>query len=292
MLQTADWGHPVKVRVSFKDDGGHSETRSSAATASVAASGLEGLDVSHGDLRVPEQGVAARLTVRLKTAPTSSVTVTVTGQAGTALRVSPPSVTFTTHNWGIQRTISISAVHDSDNDNEQTTLTLTPTGAPEYQALGAEQVEVTVVDDDDPPGIRLSTPSLTVSEGRCRSYTVQLNTQPESDVTVNLWNHAQTTDQGNVGVTDSGSNELRELAFTSSSWNRPQTVTVCAPHDEDAGDGEGGKIIHSAWGDSLGYYLRHAGGCGHAGDGGRRRNGAADVLEAFAAGTVGRYRFD
>ena len=93
--------------------------------------------------------------------------------------------------------------------------------------------------DTTAAGIRLSTPSLTVSEGRCRSYTVQLNTQPESDVTVNLYNHAQTTDQGNVGVTDSGSNELRELAFTSSSWNRPQTVTVCAPHDEDAGDGRG-----------------------------------------------------
>ena len=41
--------------------------------------------------------------------------------------------------------------------------------------------------------------------------------------------------------------------FTSSNWNRPQTVTVHAPHDADAGDGEGGMIIHTAWGDSPGY---------------------------------------
>ena len=183
VLQPADWGHTVKVRVSFNDDGGHSETRTSAETATVGASGLEGIDVSPGALDLTEQGAAGELRLRLETAPSRSVTVTVTGQSGTALRVSPASVTFTTQNWSTERTISISAVHDTNGANEQVTLTLTPTGAPEYAALGATPVEVTVV-DDDVPGFRLSTDSLTVPEGRSRSYTVRLTTQPDADITV------------------------------------------------------------------------------------------------------------
>ena len=64
-----------------------------------------------------------------------------------------------------------------------------------------------------------------IDEGGSGAYTVKLNTQPTSDVTVTVNDPAGKTD-----VTA----ESASLTFTTSNWGTSQTVTVSAAEDADA----------------------------------------------------------
>ena len=105
-------------------------------------------------------------TVVLKTLPTGNVTVTVGGHSGTDVRVDPPSLTFTTGNFDQPQTVKVTAVHDNDAENDEVTLTHTANGGG-YNNVGADEVEVTVVDDDlESTEIALSISSQEVRRGR------------------------------------------------------------------------------------------------------------------------------
>lgn len=69
--------------------------------------------------------------------------------------------------------------------------------------------------------------SLTVVEGRSRTYQVRLSAEPAADVTVAIASSAATV----VTVAPA------ELTFTASDWSTPQTVTVTAAQDDDTDDG-------------------------------------------------------
>ena len=78
---------------------------------------------------------------------------------------------------------------------------------------------VTVTDDDEPAVARrvsISPGNLTVTEGDTGSYTVVLATQPTGVVTVTP------ASADTIAVTVSPA----ALAFTTSNWNNPRTVTV------------------------------------------------------------------
>ena len=86
--------------------------------------------------------------------------------------------------------------------------------------MGDSQITVAV-----PPGVTVSPTDLTIDEGGSGTYTVELNTQPTSDVTVTVNDPAGKTD-----VTA----ESASLTFTTSNWGTSQTVTVSAAEDADA----------------------------------------------------------
>ena len=69
--------------------------------------------------------------------------------------------------------------------------------------------------------------SLTVVEGRSRTYQVRLSAAPAADVTVAIASSAAAV------VTAAPA----ELTFTASDWSTPQTVTVTAAQDDDQEDG-------------------------------------------------------
>ena len=69
--------------------------------------------------------------------------------------------------------------------------------------------------------------SLTVVEGRSRTYQVRLSAEPAADVTVAIASSAAAV------VTAAPA----ELTFTASDWSTPQTVTVTAAQDDDTDDG-------------------------------------------------------
>ena len=85
-------------------------------------------------------------TVRLGAEPTEDVVVSITGQSGTDLTVSPTSLTFTTANWDQAQTVTVTAAADSDNVNDDVTLVHIPTGG---QFLAASDLAVRVDDDED-----------------------------------------------------------------------------------------------------------------------------------------------
>ena len=188
----------------------------------------------------PAEGGSESYTVRLATQPTGQVTVTITGHSGTDLTLGETSLTFTTTNWSTAQTVTVTAGQDDDTADDEETLTHTASGGG-YGSV-AEDLPVTVDDDDEPvPGLVLSKSSLGPAEGASESYTVALATQPTGQVTVTITGHSGT--DLTLGETS--------LTFTTTNWSTAQTVTVTAGQDDDTADDEE-TLTHTASGGGYG----------------------------------------
>ena len=122
--------------------------------------------LSKTDLTVEEEdATGGTYTVKLSHEPSVEVTVTVTGQDTTDLELSGLSgtdtLTFTTSTWDDAQTVTVKAREDADAKNDSVTLTHTGAGG-EYEGV-AEELAVTV-DDDETVSIVLSKTTLTVDE--------------------------------------------------------------------------------------------------------------------------------
>ena len=174
-----------------------------------------GVTVSPASLTVAEGGTGT-YTVALDTQPTGDVTVAI-GSDNTDLTAEPAALTFTTTNWNSVQTVTVRAAEDDDASDDTAMVTHTVSGG-DYASFAASNVVVTVTDNDT-PGITVTSTSLTVGEGGSSTYTVVLNTQPSSGVTVTIVDPADNTDV---------KAEPAALTFTTTNWNTAQTVTVSA----------------------------------------------------------------
>ena len=199
-------------------------------TASVRVSPTT-LTVTEGDSR------GDCYDVEVRTQPTADVTVSVTVPQNTDVSANKSSLTFTAANWRRRQEVCVTAAHDSDGADDTVTISHSASGG-DYEGLTVDDVVVTVTDDDD-TAVSVSPPSLTVTEGDSTggSYEVVLTTAPSADVTV-----AVSVPQGS-DVSASPSS----LTFTTTNWQRAQTVTVTAAHDADGVD-DTVNIGHSASG--------------------------------------------
>ena len=185
------------------------------------------VEVSPGRLAVEEgDSAGAGYLVWLTEEPSGSVTVTVDGFSGTDVSVDSASLTFTTTDWSTRQTVTVTAGQDDDTEDDEVTLTHTVAGGG-YDSAAADDVTVTVRDNDT-QGVTASAMALTVPEGGTAEYTVVLNAEPATDVTVIV-----TGASGDVSI-DGAIDGDRVLTFTSVNWNAPQTVTVRAAEDGDA----------------------------------------------------------
>ena len=154
----------------------------------------------------------------LITQPTATVTVDVGGASG-ELAVSPSRLFFTPDNYDTEQTVRVYAGEDFDAEDDTATLTHTIRGG-DYTGVSATPRTVPVlVDDNDEHGVTVSASSLTIAAGATATYTVMLNTQPTRTVRISV---AEDPNNENEGLRVSPS----RLSFSTSSWNRPQTVTV------------------------------------------------------------------
>ena len=198
--------------------------------------------LSKTDLAVTEGDAAGETyTVALATQPTSSVSVSITGHAGTDLSLSGTTLnsgtlTFTVNDWATAQTVTVKAGQDDDTVNDAATLT--------HTASGGDYVNVTkdlpvTVTDDDTPDIVLSKTDLDVTEidAAGMSYTVALATQPSGTVSVSITGHADTD----------LSLDKTTLTFIVNDWDTPQTVTVKAGQDDDTVN-DAATLTHTASG--------------------------------------------
>ena len=212
--------HSTSLRVQYSDNDTAGVTLSKSAVTVTEASGA---------------GHTATYTVKLNTQPTGNVTVTPTSSDTSVATVSK-ALTFTTANWRIARTITVTGVDDSTVADRSTTITHAAAGGG-YNAVVIPSVSVTLTDDDT-AGVTLSKSAVTVTEatgaGRSATYTVKLNTQPSGNVTV-------TPTSGDSGVARVSP---ASLTFTSSDWNTAQQVTVTGV--DDSIDKDRSTIINHA----------------------------------------------
>ena len=126
-----------------------------------------GVTLSTARLTVSEGGSSQNYTVVLDTQPSQDVTITPMKPLGSDLMFNPESVTFTMNDWSNPKSITVTAVSDTDtvNDIDTVTHSLTSTDSV-YSGINVDDVTVTVNDDDAPSTeIQLSVSPATVGEG-------------------------------------------------------------------------------------------------------------------------------
>ena len=261
-FSSSDWSTAQTVTVSAADDADAVNDAASIAHAVVAAGSADEYDtvtiagvtvtvtddetaavtVSVTTLRVAE-GAKGTYTVVLDAQPASDVVIAVTAAGSSDVTVSPSRLTFSSSDWSTAQTVTVAAADDGDTANDAATLAhavVAASSADEYDAVTVAGVAVTVTDDDT-AGVTVSRTTLTVAEGATGTYTVVLDTQPASDVVINV------TASGSSDVTvdtDTASGNQNTLTFTSTNWNTAQTVTVTAADDADAAN-DAASISHA-----------------------------------------------
>ena len=207
-------------------------------------------------LFVPEGG-SVQYTLVLDTEPTHEVTIRVSlTTSDDDLTAAPTTLTFTTGNWDVERTVTVSAADDDDGEAGIATIAHNAVSDDSvYDGIPTPGVKATE-DDDDSIGVKVSPTTLSVPEGGSATYTVRLGTKPLSDVTV----EATRDQRSDVDLTVSSDTDTDTdtdsvtLTFTNSNWNTEQTVTVSAAED-DADEVDGvATFSHTTASDDDDYY--------------------------------------
>lgn len=185
---------------------------------------------------VSETGITDTYTLRLATAPTAPVRVTLASpgdQQAVAVDALNPSrgyLDFTPQNWNIPQTVVVTAIDDSTEESFHRTFVRHTSSSNDlaYQAVGMPRVVINITDNDFPGIMLIPTQGATeVSEGgNTDTYQIVLTYPPTAPVTVAMGNvQNQVTASALLG----GGNTL---TFTPQNWNVPQAVLVTAVDDK------------------------------------------------------------
>jgi hypothetical protein len=173
--------------------------------------------------------------VVLNSAPASDVTINpiVSTDTGEVI-VSTATLTFTTANWDVPQTITVTGVDDAAVDGMQAVtvnMGSTSSADPSWNAIAAGSVTVYNLDDESPPspGVIVNAgSSLLVSEdGNSSSFQVVLKSQPTVNVSINV--SVSDPSEGTITFPFAGANGV--ITFTPLNWNTPQTITVAGMDD-------------------------------------------------------------
>jgi Domain of unknown function (DUF4347)/Domain of unknown function (DUF4114) len=207
----------------------------SAVNVGITDNDIAGVNItqSGGSTYVTEGGVTDSYAVVLKSQPTGNVTIAI--NRGTQLTTNLTQLVFTSQNWNLAQTVTVTAVNDTlvegyKNATIQHTATSTDS---KYNAIAISSVNLGITDND--PGVMINESGTYVIEGGATdNYSVVLSTQPTANVTVAINRGTQLT------------TNLTQLVFTSLNWNVAQTVTVTAVNDNVAEGYQTATIQHTA----------------------------------------------
>ncbi len=175
-------------------DGGATASRSGNGQITITDDETKRLVFSRTTVGVTEGG-SANYTVRLGTSPTDTVTVTVSGHAGTDLIVDTDSgrdgaqttISFTTSTWNDAQTVALTAQQDTDSANEDAITLAHAASGGGYGAVSGN-VTVNITDDDpdpDEPTASFALAGASVGEGDgSRNVTVNLQPAAASPITL------------------------------------------------------------------------------------------------------------
>ncbi len=243
---TANWNVPKTVTVTgvndFVDDGnvGYTIVTGAASSLDPKYSAMDPADVAvtnsdddtagitvtpTSGLTTTEAGGQATFDVVLLSQPTASVTISIVSTNTAEGTVSTSSLTFTTANWNVPKTVTVTGVNDFVDDGAiaySITTGAAVSADPNYNGMNPANVSVSNADDDT-AGINVSPTSglVTTEAGGVATFTVVLTSQPTDDVTVPI--SSSNTAEGTVSASS--------LTFTPGNWNVAQTVTVTGAND-------------------------------------------------------------
>ena len=173
------------------------------------------------------QGTRRTYTVVLGSKPTADLSVDIAPPSN--VTVSPDPLLFTPDNWSIPRTVTVHAAADAAEITDQN-----------ISHTATDYITATVsltVKSRTAPGVAINPTLLEITEGDSGSYTVVLTTEPSASVTVGI-----------SGAADDVRLSRTSLSFSTSNWNREQTVTVSVSEDDDAVPDAHVTLTHSVTG--------------------------------------------
>ncbi len=169
-------------------------------------------------------------TIALKSQPDANVTIGpfVSNDTG-EVAVLPGTVTFSSANWNIPQTVTVTGVDDLLEDGYQTViidLGFSASASSKWSNLKPVDVYVTNMDDEvsvSPDVLVLPGDGLITNEtGSTDNFNVVLNAAPAANVTIPA---ITSSDTGEVTLSPSS------LTFTTLNWSTPQPVTLTGIDD-------------------------------------------------------------
>jgi hypothetical protein len=187
-----------------------------------------GVTVTAGALVTTEAGGTASFTVVLNSEPTADVNIPVVSGTPAEGAVTAPvggTLTFTSVNWNVAQTVTLTGQNDAVQDGDQTyAIHLGPIVSADatYSVIPLADLSATNTDDDI-AGITVAPlgPLTTNEAGATATFTVVLRSQPTGPVALALISD---------DITEATVSPVT-LTFTADNWDDLQTVTVTGQND-------------------------------------------------------------
>ncbi len=176
------------------------------------------------NLSTTQSGGTAAFTVVLDLPPTANVTINVSSSDTAQGTVDKSTLTFTTSNWNVPQTVTITGQHDTvPAGSVAYTIALAPAASADPRYNGMNPGDVFVVNINNlAPGIAVNGTGFTTTDrGGTATFTVWLSTQPAANVVVPL-----ASSNTNAGTVSPAS-----LTFTPANYATPQLVTITGASD-------------------------------------------------------------
>jgi trimeric autotransporter adhesin len=205
-----------------------------------------GFTVSAASGDTIEDGVAASLTVALRSRPTADVTVRLRSGDETEAVVDASALAFTPANWNAAQTITVTGADDDLDDGDvvyRVVFQETLSEDPVYGAIRPTDVELTNLDDDSAAISVIEMDGLTGEDGATGSFTVVLGCEPTAIVLLDV----ESDDPGEGTVSP------QTLVFTPNDWNVARTVTVEGVDDDLDDDIRSYSIVFTTTTDDQAY---------------------------------------
>jgi len=256
-----DWNVPHVVTVTGVDDAAadgtvvYSINLGQASSADTGYNGLQPPSVTVGNLDddsgitvaptsglfTTEAGGTTSFKVHLNIQPSADVIIPISSSNPNEGNADVSSLTFTPDNWNQDQTVTVTGANDFviDGDKAYTIITdLAQSADPVFNGYNAPNVSI-VNKDNDVAAVIVSAAGpagLNIIEGHGSNYTVQLNSQPSADVTINI---------ASSDTTQGGTVTPPSLTFTAGNWSNAQPVSVSAIDDLLLDGNTGWTISHS-----------------------------------------------
>ena len=212
----------ITISVDASSDDAFDTLNNQVVNVTLADNDLAGFTVTPLSLSVDE-GSTNTFTVVLDAEPSSDVTISLTSSNTAAATVDLSSVVFDNTDWSVAQTVTVTGVEDANLISETPTITASIVDASSddaFDTLNNQVVNVTLA-DNDLAGFTVTPLSLSVNEGSTNTFTVVLDAEPSSDVTISL------TSSNTAAATV----DLSSVVFDNTDWSVAQTVTITGVED-------------------------------------------------------------
>ena len=219
----------VTLSTSSEGDSTYNELKSITLPITIIDNDVAGIEYLTTDLTVTEGGESVTRAFKLKSQPTSDVTLHLSADTHTErISVSPSQLTFTPYDWNKLKHATFTAVNDDAVNGTTVSIINISVSSSDtaYSDISTQSFNV-IVNDNDTSGLVYVSSPVTITEGSHVVRTFKLKSEPKFNVTVNFaYEH-----DDRLTVTPS------YITFTKSNWNVEHTVTLNAV-DNSAVDGD------------------------------------------------------